>query len=232
MATITVAAIATSIVLAIGAATSVGPLLHEDSTSGRHDPLAATLRLELVGCGAVSEHRATAIAVGDGLALTVAHAFENIESFVVRMADDTTTGATIVHLDRDLDIAVVRLDRPAPGQLPIAAEIDRRDTDNRMVSFVSYADLEGPVEKSAVVLRFVQISLDGEGDRRGIELAADINAGDSGGPVIDASGTVIGMVFATSRLGESGWATESTELVAAVDDVGEPFELRCRRRGR
>ncbi len=229
---VTVIAVVTSAMLSLGAALSVGPLVTDGGRGDSIDPLAATLRLELTGCGAVSEHRASAMAIGDDLALTVAHAFENIESFVVRMADDSTTTATIVHLDTDLDIAIVRLDRPAPGHLRIAEDLDRADVDNRVVSFVSYADIEGPQEKSAIVLRFVNISLDGEGSRRGIELAADINAGDSGGPVLDGNGDVIGMIFATSRLGESGWATESTELVEALDEVGDPRELRCRRRGR
>ena len=68
--------------------------------------------------------------------------------------------------------------------------------------------------------------------RTGMELSADIVVGDSGGPVIDASGAVVGIVYANSKSRpDIGFATDDEELrdlLAGLDaSVGEVSTQRC-----
>ncbi len=197
------------------------------STKTSNQPLQATLRLELTECGTSNEQRASAVAVDRGpgnLAVTVAHAFDNIESFVVQEANGSTMTAELVHLDVDRDLAVIRLERGAAETLGVA-DPNVETTD---VSLITYSNDDGPERKPASILRFVRLSLDGVGDRDGIELGADIESGDSGGPVIDDEGRLVGMVFATSRGDDRGWAVASNEIERAIDAATTPIPLVCR----
>ncbi len=194
--------------------------------AGSDQPSQAALRLEFVECGTSNETRALAVAVAGGpgqLAVSVAHAFEGKESFVVQEADGSTMNGELVFLDTERDIAVIRLERSASETLPVTLAND----ENTEITFITYGDNDGPERKPAAIIRFVRLSLDGIGERDGIELAADVNSGDSGGPVVDADGRMIGMVFATSRVGESGWAVAANEIESAIDQVGDPIELTC-----
>ncbi len=186
-------------------------------------PELAVLRLELAECSTENQHRATAFLVGDDLAFTVAHAFDNIGSFVVRSSSGELTEAEVVYLDTDRDIALIRLASSASPSLALI-----NPDENTSVSVISFADVDGPVVKDAQILRFVRLTLDGVGDRAGIEVAADIQSGDSGGPIVDRDGRVLGMVFATARQGERGWAVAASELETALDEVSEePIDLPC-----
>ena len=104
--------------------------------------------------------------------------------------------------------------------------------DGAEVTIPTYADADGVAIKQATVLRSVSATLDGEGHRQAVELSASIDPGDSGAPVVDADGHAVGMVFASSRRDDRGWAVAAAELeaaIAAVADEGhEPPPSRCR----
>lgn len=188
-------------------------------------PEAAVLRLELAQCHNGNEHRASAFAINDGYAVTVAHAFEDIDGFTVRTADQRELTAEVVYLDPERDIAILELtDGAAPESLLLRSAGEDQDG----VTLVTFAESDGPERKDADILRFVRLTLDGVGDRAGIEIGADISSGDSGGPLLDADGLVIGMVFATSRQGERGWAIATSEIERAFEArQSEPVERIC-----
>ena len=75
------------------------------------------------------------------------------------------------------------------------------------------------------VLRRARVTLDGEGRRLAYEVAADIERGDSGAPLLDADGRVAGIVFATSRRDEAGWVVAAAEL--ATIEEGQAIPLSC-----
>ncbi len=196
------------------------------SPAGANDmPENSVLRLELAQCHNGNEHRATAFAVDDGYALSVAHAFDNVDGFRVLTADQRELQAEVVFLDAERDISVLRIsgdDTPEGLSLRSAAD------DDNDARFATFAEEDGPDTKDATILRFVRLTLDGVGDRAGIELAADIVSGDSGGPLLDDDGRVIGMVFATSRRGERGWAIATAELESALEArQDEAIERPC-----
>lgn len=195
------------------------------------DPELATLRLELAQCVNGNQHRATAVAIGNNIVASVAHAFDNIESFELSDSVGNVYQAELIYLDNDKDISLISLSSDAPASLRLSDPPE--DPGDVAITFVTFADEDGPITKRAEVLRWVRVSLDGVGDRAGLELAADISAGDSGGPIIDSDGGLIGLVFASSKVGERGWGVAAAEISSALQasqDSGseaEPVALNC-----
>jgi len=184
-------------------------------------------RVEIEACAGVSHQRATAMAVGPDLVATAAHTFETARSALVRAVDGTEVAAEIVYLDLDRDVALLSVHAASLGIFDLTAADDGAE-----VSIPTYADADGIEVKQATVLRSVSATLDGEGRRQAVELSASIDPGDSGAPVVDGEGRAVGMVFASSRRDDRGWAVAAAELeaaIAAVADEGhEPPPSRCR----
>lgn len=157
------------------------------------------------GSGAVG----TGFVVADGTVVTNAH--------VVSAADSVTVGgaaATVVRYDRRADLAVLHvpgLDAPA---LPLAAT----DADNGAGLVVVGYPGGGP--RTAVPATVVQRMpvpnpglADGASLHQAYRLRADIRHGNSGSPLLDTGGHVVGVVNALAgNDGDSGYAISLDEL--------------------
>lgn len=137
--------------------------------------------------GASGEH-ATAMAIGRGRALTVAHVLPaGPPVFVGRHR------ARVLRADRRLDLGVLRvrgLRAPAPERAQ--ARAGQRVT-VRVRRHGRVRALRARVRRTIVA----RVTGEGPARRRpALELAVTVQPGDSGAPVIDASGRVVGMVFA------------------------------------
>jgi len=96
---------------------------------------------------------------------------------------------------------------------------------------------QGFVETIPVVLlRLLNIVIadiygEGKHTRSGLELSADVAAGDSGGPIINAKGQVIGLVFSRSTIqSEISYGISSTEFPAVTQgyDLSGVSTGKCR----
>ncbi len=191
---------------------------------------AAVLRIEATPCLGQVNQLATAVVVGPTTALTVAHTFDGIKNVQLRSSVGATTQAEVTYVDRDKDIALLSLE-PGwldPSIVPLSFEAP---TEDEAVTVISFASPDGPEEKEGQITRLVTATLDGEGRRAAIKLDADIEAGDSGAPVVNESGRVVGMVFATERGTDRGWAIATEELTTALEESEDnvtPSPLGCR----
>lgn len=167
----------------------------------------ATLRIDIDACR-TGQVRATGIALDDGWIATVGHSFDGIVDYSVVGRD-----AQLVYLDIDRDIALLWGQAPEAPFLRLAP-----DAEPGPARIVTYPDPDMAAEISEInVIRLANVTLDGIGRRRALELSADISPGDSGSPVVDDRGRVIGMIFANSRGLDSGWAISVAELIGALD---------------
>ena len=189
--------------------------------------VAATLRLDIDNCGGLAHQRATAVRIKPDLAATVAHPFLvdgdiSVEELTVVDAQVGGVGADIVFLDAETDVALLRLDSDGSA-------LDLADFEgDHSARFTSYSTSNDRAElRDLEILRAIEVTLDGKGNRQGLELAGIIIPGDSGSPVIDDEGQVIGIIFATSRTNESGWAIAASEYVAAMAQPEKPIKLSC-----
>jgi len=189
-------------------------------------PEAAVLRLQLDACKQGIGSRATAAPVGNGLAVTVAHAFDNIRGFDVVAADGTSTPGSVVFRDSERDVAVIAFDDTSmPPAVRQGMEFSSEVEDQTLR--IALHRYEGTSVGEATVLRRVRLTLDGVGARAGLELEAEINPGDSGSPLIDDMGRIAGLVFASTRNRPNGWAIAVSEVVGSLDEIGQIQELTC-----
>lgn len=204
---------------------SAGPLAacgRPGSPTGDRRAADAVYRVVAEACGSGVEEIATGAAVADDLVVTVAHTFERARSIALGRADGAAEPAELVWLDAERDLAILRLE----GRVGPWLELMATSTGDE-VTVISAA---GPTVETipATVLRRVEVTLDGAGRRAGLELAAEIGPGDSGAPVVDASGAIVGIVFATDRGEPRAWAVAASEIETALAQPRRgPVDLRC-----
>lgn len=158
------------------------------------------------GCS-LGDRLATGFDLGDGSVLTVAHALRGATSVTV----DGRPGA-VVAIDHRIDAAVVvdALRRP-PAAIASTGGV------------VGPATMAGGSGGRPVIIdREVTVRIDEPRDdttyeRAGLVLGGDVERGDSGAGIVDSSGRLIGMVFATSRRTDGpSYAVAASELAPFV----------------
>jgi S1-C subfamily serine protease len=167
------------------------------------------VRVSVAGAGLVPEV-ATGVAAGDGRVLTVAHV-------LAAGGAPTVLGrpAPVLRVDRRADLALLRV----PG---LRAPRLRPGNDAAGTVAVRVLRDGRPRTLHATVRRHVTARVHATaGDRPltrpGLELAAGVDPGDSGAPVLDASGHLLGVVFArTSDSADTAWAVDASAAQALL----------------
>jgi S1-C subfamily serine protease len=192
-----------------------------DSTARRIAAAAegSTLRVVASTCGLSSS--GSGVAIDDDYVVTNAHVVAGSNRRGVRVATATgrLTDATVVMFDPDLDVALLHapgLDVPA---LRFAARDPERGAIGATLGYPGGGALT--IVPAAVTGAYPAIGRDIYGAstvRRDIlELRADVDRGDSGGPFVLDDGTVGGLVFAEARTNdEVGYALTPTAVATRV----------------
>lgn len=201
------------------------------SSSTPADALQAIYRVEVGQCLAVENQLATAVAVGPELLVTVAHSLEQADGVTIKDGQGVEVASELVYVDQAKDIAFFALTDPQQANgLGSALEL-AEPAESGAVSIATGSRDEGPNSKQATILDLLDATLDGEGKRAAIKLEADIKPGDSGAAVVNADGRMVGMIFATARGQNIGWAVASSELrdaLAQLESNGpETITLSC-----
>jgi len=188
------------------------------ATASAQRALAAAVRVEADGC----QERASVGAgsfVAEETVLTVAHVVAGANSVRVTLADGTSTSAQIIAIDRHKDLALLHVESdtaPLPrGSMGVGATgtfIVYRDGAASSMPFraISFVDIDAP-----------DIDQDGSSMRRGYQIKAAVERGDSGA-VLVVDGVATAVVFARSTAtGEKAWAVDIGEARSLLDHAGE-----------
>jgi len=188
-------------------------------------------RLKGIGSGMiVSAH---------GEILTNEHVIRHAAEIKVQLADHTQISAELIHADPLLDLALLQLrgefaslppvtfrERdPAPGEWIMAIGQPFGLGDTVTVGVVSglrrdYGDVGRPPD------------LDPDGIWSFIQTDASINIGNSGGPLVDLEGKVVGITTAVRQDGQGlAFAIPSAMTIAFVDEVRTYRRMRHTRLG-
>lgn len=162
-------------------------------------------------------------AVAPGLIVTNAHVVAGAEDTTVTTQDGVELDATPVYYGSRNDLALLRVGANIPA-LPISAE---RPV-GADAAVLGYPE-NGPYALSPARVGETRdtVSEDSYGrgpvDREITALAGSVRSGNSGGPLVDPQGRVIGVVFATTTSGSPGGFAIPAELVkAAVRGAEDP----------
>lgn len=187
------------------------------TAADRNGAVAAALDVRADGCGPRVGFGSGSV-IGDGLAVTAAHVVAGATDVEVIDTDGERAGASVVHFDPDLDLALLRLDE-AVGD-PIALRADEVVAgEPGVVALPRWTADELDLDVvDVVVTRTVNISttdiyrLD-HVDRAGFEIDGGIGPGDSGALVV-APGGGVGVVWARSRIADQrAWVVDLPAVV-------------------
>jgi len=174
-------------------ADSLGPVLPSVVRIARlNEDASGNARIGGLGSGAV-------IDAEKGYIITNAHVVENGTSFLVNVPDGRVLKATLLGMDTPTDIAVLQADDLRVGAVKLA------DSDKLRVGDVVFAvgyPLGLEQSLSLGVISGLGRTSSSEGLQDFIQTDAAINSGNSGGPLLDSQGRLIGIN--TAILSKSG----------------------------
>jgi S1-C subfamily serine protease len=203
------------------------PLPASIDTAGIRNAEAATLRIQGFGCGGIVF--GSGFPVGQGLVLTNAHVVAGTRGTTVQSSGGANFGARVVLFDPERDVAILYVPRLAALALPQAAADS--GTQGAAIGYPG-----GGNEKASPAVVDGQVRAQGRdiyGQNlvvRSIWIAeADVQPGNSGGPLVDLRGNVIGVIFAasTSNQGQA-YALTDAEVqpdINAAQGQTQPVEI-------
>lgn len=180
---------------------------------------ASVVKVEGEGCGGVVA--GSGFVVGSNLVATNAHVVAGIADPMV-MDGNGTHRATAIWFDPDLDFAVLRVNGLAGGPLHFDVDTIDRGTPAGVLGYpgggVFQADRAAILDEISAKGR--NIYNQGRTVRDIYSIQATVVPGNSGGPLINTDGDVIGVVFATSTTYDNvGYALSLQKVVGEVNDA-------------
>ncbi len=180
-----------AVTLAAGAALDIGRLLDAVSPSVVAIEIGRAGRDRIFGAGAGSG----VVLSNDGLVLTNAHVVDGADAITVRLFDGSERPADLVGTSPSVDIALVRL-RDASGLVParlgssaaLAVGDDVVAIGNALALGETPTVTRGIVSAKGRTLESDDVRLENL-----LQTDAAINRGNSGGPLVNAAGEVIGI---------------------------------------
>lgn len=177
---------------------------------------ASVVKIEGQGCGGIVA--GSGFVVGSNLVATNAHVVAGISDPMVMDANGTHH-ATPIWFDPDLDFAVLRVSNLAGRPLAFNVNTVGRGTPAGVLGYPGGGSFQA--DRAAILDEFTALGRNiynqGSTTRDVYSIQATVVPGNSGGPLIDTDGDVIGVVFATSTTyNDVGYALSLQKVVGEV----------------
>src|SRR4051794_21726221 len=164
-------------------------------------------------------------AVAPEIVVTNAHVVAGADDTTVTTQDGAELDATTIYYEPKQDLALLRVGAALPP-LPVSAQ--RREGEDAAV--LGYPE-NGPyaLEPARIGETRVTISEDSYGngpiERTITALSGAVRSGNSGGPLVDPQGEVVGTVFAATTSGpRGGFAIPAEQVRAALEHTAEAVD--------
>ena len=185
-----------------------------------------TLQFAVPAAGAVLESIGTGFVVrSDGYILTNYHVVRGNDAMVVTVFDETGAQrypATIVKLDASVDLALLKIEPRAPLTAAPLGDSDRVQVADEVIAIGSPFGLDLTVSRGIVSAKRKSLVIEGTVHRDLLQTDAAINQGNSGGPLVNRSGEVIGINTAiytpTGAFAGVGFAVPSNQARLFLSD--------------
>ena len=169
-----------------------------------------------------------------GLIITAAHVVAESEQITVRQAAAPAFDAAVAGMDERKDVALLRYDvagtQMGAGATPLPlGDADINDIARDLLALgYSGSGVKGdgqvgsPKANAGILSQITNFGAQSYG--RNLEMDAPIDPGDSGGPVLNTSGEVVGMVRAAARRTPGGGRLVGTFYAVHADEIRAVLE--------
>ncbi|HBH75903.1 MAG TPA: hypothetical protein DDY35_05515 [Acidimicrobiaceae bacterium] len=187
----------------------------------RDDVAPSTVRITGIACGSATE--GSGFAVGGDLIATNAHVLVGLDTPTIELGDGTSLDGDIVAFNVIDDLALIRVHGADFEPLPLGPAED--GTVGAVFGWEPGPTVDPTPFRidRPVTVRIEAVASDERIERRSWLLAARIEAGDSGAALVDPSGTVVGVAYATTTRGSSvAYAVRAERLEALIAEGLDP----------
>lgn len=154
-------------------------------------------------------------AIEENVILTNAHVVENYSSVNVELYDKTKITGKVIKVDENIDLALVQVNT---NLTPLTL-----NTDTPEIGQDVYV-IGAPKDMSYTMTKGIVSALDRTlGGNKYIQIDASVNSGNSGGPLLDEDGKVLGVITLKHTDAEGiGFAVRAEDVERFINDI--PFE--------
>ena len=185
------------------------PIPTSVNTVGIQHAASVTVKVVSAGCGGLVT--GSGFPIGEGLIVTNAHVVSGTTDHRIQTADGTVLPASVAYFDPEVDIAILRVPGLAGPGLEFAG--GGRGTTGAVIGYpgggqerVEPAVIDGAIDAEGRDIYSANLVT-----RQIYVLQSHVRPGNSGGPIVDLQGRVLGVVFATS-------ASQPDQAYALTDD--------------
>jgi putative serine protease PepD len=162
------------------------------------EPAVVLIRTELArfGSGGVSGAGTGMILTSDGEVLTNAHVVNGASRITVTLNGETKTrSAHLLAADTANDVALIQIDGVSGLPTVTLGDSSTSEVGDDVIAIGDALDLENGFTVTEGIVSALNRSIDAEGESLSglLQTDAAINSGNSGGPLVNAGGQVIGM---------------------------------------
>jgi S1-C subfamily serine protease len=173
-----------------------------------------TVRIRALGCDRLGT--GSGFVLGEDLIVTNRHVVGTPREIAISTWDGRSFDARVDGIARDADLAVVRV---IGLDLPVASIRTTPAVTGEPVAAIGYPGGGGATITTGMVLGFTDGPILGE-SVPAIRVSAEVLPGNSGGPLVDVDGRVIGVIFALTGPGGDGLAVPVDVLVERLEQEG------------
>ncbi|MBQ0016663.1 MAG: trypsin-like peptidase domain-containing protein [Bacteroidales bacterium] len=161
---------------------------------------------------------------------TCYHVVENASKLRVRGVNgdfSKTYSAKVVMSDRGNDLAIIKIDDPSFRSLPaLPYSISSRQAEVGDNVFVVGYPLRAVMGDELKLTNGIVSSRTGfQGDATSYQLSATVQPGNSGGPLFNSTGSVVGVVNARLQVESATYAVKSPYLRTLIESMDTPPSL-------
>src|ERR1035437_6551240 len=168
----------------------------------------------------------------EGLILTNNHVIDNAQRVEVTLSDKHKYKATVVTVDKGHDLALLKIDAPNLVPATLAETSTGLTVGQRVYAIGNPFGLSGTMTRGIIsAIRSVRSPENGNPIEDAIQTDASVNPGNSGGPLLNSRGEVIGIttMIASNGADQSsgiGFAIPINTAKAVLDDFAKYGRVR------